>query len=72
MAARPQRSSAGKNIGKLINQEVEGVRDDFYSTAYGGFGEESEDEEYAVLVCLYFLLKHTLSYKGPESYSIAL
>ena len=43
---RPQRFNAGRNIGKLINQEIEG--DDFYSTAYGGFEEESEDEEYEV------------------------
>ncbi len=44
--ARPKRSNAGKNIGKLVNQELGG--DDFYSTAYGGFLEESEDEEYEV------------------------
>lgn len=43
---RPKRANAGKNIGKLVNQELGG--DDFYSTAYGGFQEESEDEEYEV------------------------
>lgn len=43
---RPRRANAGKNIGKLISQEEGG--DDFYNTAYGGFAEESEDEEYEV------------------------
>ena len=42
--ARPRRTNAGRNIGKLINQEL----DDFYKTAYGGFEEASEDEEYEV------------------------
>ena len=44
--ARPRRAQAGRNIGKLIDQELDG--DDFYKSAYGGFGEESEDEEYEV------------------------
>lgn len=41
---RPRRANAGRNIGKLINQEL----DDFYKTAYGGFDEASGDEEYEV------------------------
>lgn len=45
--SRPRRENAGGNIGKVISQE-EDVGDDFYSTAYGGFTEESEDEEYEV------------------------
>ena len=49
--SRPRRSNAGKNIGKLISEEIDGPGgDDFYSTAYGGFQEESEDEEYEVQV----------------------
>ena len=43
---RPRRANAGENIGKLINKELD--KDDFYSTAYGGFLEESEDDEYEV------------------------
>lgn len=42
--SRPRRANAGRNIGKLINQEL----DDFYKTAYGGFDEASGDEEYEV------------------------
>lgn len=53
MASRPRRANAGKNIGKLINQEEQG--DEFYKTAYGGFDEESEDEEYEARLC--FLIK---------------
>lgn len=44
--SRPRRENAGKNIGKILNQELDG--DDFYSTTYGGFSESSEDEEYEV------------------------
>lgn len=43
---RPRRAHAGRNIAKLLNQEE--VVDDFYKTAYGGFGEEEEDREYEV------------------------
>lgn len=46
--SRPRRANAGQNIGKIVNKELGG--DDFYSTAYGGFVEESEDEEYEVRV----------------------
>lgn len=46
MDSRPRRSNAGQNIGRIISREVDG--DEFYSTAYGGFLEESEDEEYEV------------------------
>ena len=42
--SRPRRARAGRNIGKLIDQEQDG--DDFYKSAYGGFEEESADEEY--------------------------
>ena len=45
--SRPRRENAGRNIGKLISQEEDGG-DEFYTTAYGGFEEESEDEEYEV------------------------
>lgn len=44
--SRPRRAQAGRNIGKLIDQEVDA--DDFYKTAYGGFAEESTDDEYEV------------------------
>lgn len=44
--SRPRRAQAGRNIGKLIDQEQDG--DEFYKTAYGGFEEVSEDEEYEV------------------------
>lgn len=43
--SRPRRANAGRNVGNLISQEVD-VGDEFYSTVYGGFSEESEDEEY--------------------------
>ena len=45
MSDRSRRSNAGSKIGSLINQEL---KDDFYSTAYGGFEEESNDDEYEV------------------------
>lgn len=45
-AERPRRAHAGKNIGKLIDRELGG--DDFYKTVYGGFEEESGDDEYEV------------------------
>jgi len=45
-SSRPRRANAGSNIDKLVNKELGG--DDFYSTAYGGFQEESADEEYEV------------------------
>lgn len=45
-AERVRRANAGKNIGKLIDRELGG--DTFYTTAYGGFEEESGDEEYEV------------------------
>jgi vacuolar protein sorting-associated protein 72 len=41
---RPQRANAGRNISKLLEQEE--IGDEFYQTAYGGFQELSEDEEY--------------------------
>ena len=44
--ARPRRAHAGRHIAKLLNEEE--VADDFYKTAYGGFGEEEEDKEYEV------------------------
>ena len=45
-AERERRVNAGRNISKLIEQEITG--DEFYQTAYGGFEEASEDEEYQV------------------------
>ena len=55
-AERPQRANAGRNIGKLLDQEQDA--DDFYQTAYGGFEEVSGDEEYEVKVvcgCCFYL-----------------
>lgn len=43
---RPRRSRAGHNIAKLLNEEE--AADEFYKTAYGGFGEEEGDREYEV------------------------
>ena len=43
---RPRRVNAGRNIGKLLDQEE--IADEFYQTAYGGFAEEDEDNEYEV------------------------
>ena len=45
-AQRSRRANAGRNIGKLLDQEQDA--DDFYKTAYGGFDEASGDEEYEV------------------------
>ena len=44
-ADRSRRANAGKNISKLLQQEED--LDGFYSTAYGGFEEESGDEKYS-------------------------
>ena len=55
-ADRPHRANAGRNIGKLLDQEQDA--DDFYKTAYGGFEEVSGDEEYEVrglAGCLFYL-----------------
>ena len=46
---RPRRANAGRNISKLMEEE-EAAADDFYSTAYGGFAEEDEDNEYEVIL----------------------
>ena len=46
--SRPRRANAGHNISKLINQELGG--DEFYSSVYGGFEEEEEDQEYEVIL----------------------
>ena len=43
---RPRRARAGRNVARLLDEEE--VADDFYKTAYGGFGEEEEDREYEV------------------------
>lgn len=40
---RAPRANAGNRMGKLLAEETE---DDFYKTAFGGFEEESGDEEY--------------------------
>lgn len=57
--SRPKRANAGRNIGKLINQELGG--DDFYSTVYGGFAEDEEDQEYEVISTISLLLFCTYS-----------
>jgi vacuolar protein sorting-associated protein 72 len=44
-AERSKRANAGKNISKLLQQEED--LDGFYSTAYGGFEEESGDDQYS-------------------------
>lgn len=46
--SRPIRANAGRNISKLINQELGG--DEFYSSVYGGFEEDEEDLEYEVIL----------------------
>ena len=46
-AERSRRANAGRNISKLLEQEE--ASDEFYQTAYGGFHEISEDEEYKVI-----------------------
>ena len=51
-AERPQRANAGRNMGKLLEQEME--KDEFYTTAYGGFDEASGDDEYEVRVVLQY------------------
>lgn len=51
-AERERRVNAGRNISKLIEQEITG--DEFYQTAYGGFEEASEDEEYQVSIQVLF------------------
>lgn len=43
-ASRSKRHNAGKNIGKLLDQEL--GADDFYKTAYGGFEDTLEDGVY--------------------------
>ena len=43
-ASRAKRHNAGKNIGKLLDQELDA--DDFYKTAYGGFEDTLEDGVY--------------------------
>ncbi|XP_036433800.1 vacuolar protein sorting 72 homolog a [Colossoma macropomum] len=40
---RDQRSTAGNRLSKLLDEEEE---DDFYKTTYGGFNDESGDDEY--------------------------
>lgn len=45
-ANRSRRENAGSNIRKLIDEEL--GADDFYQTAYGGFDEATEDNEYEV------------------------
>ncbi|XP_031572318.1 vacuolar protein sorting-associated protein 72 homolog [Actinia tenebrosa] len=42
--SRPQRKNAGNRMSKMIEDEQE--VDDFYKTAFGGFEEESGDEEF--------------------------
>ncbi|XP_016113437.1 vacuolar protein sorting-associated protein 72 homolog [Sinocyclocheilus grahami] len=42
-SSREQRSSAGSRMSKLLDAEEE---DEFYKTTYGGFNDESGDDEY--------------------------
>ncbi len=58
--SRSRRVNAGRNIGKLVNQELGG--DEFYSSLYGGFEEEEEDLQYEVsLIKAHQLLMHSAS-----------
>uniref|UniRef100_UPI00398F8621 vacuolar protein sorting-associated protein 72 homolog isoform X2 n=1 Tax=Pristiophorus japonicus TaxID=55135 RepID=UPI00398F8621 len=41
--SRPPRKNAGNRLSRLLDAEEE---DDFYKTTYGGFQEESGDDEY--------------------------
>ncbi|KAG9460418.1 hypothetical protein GDO78_021937, partial [Eleutherodactylus coqui] len=41
--SRAPRKTAGNRLSGLLNREEE---DEFYKTTYGGFNEESGDEEY--------------------------
>ncbi len=55
--SRPRRANAGRNISKLVSQELGG--DEFYSSLYGGFEEEEEDLQYEVsLIKAHQLLLH--------------
>jgi len=40
---RERRINAGTRMARLLNEEDE---DEFYSTTYGGFKEEEDDNEY--------------------------
>ena len=44
-AGRERRANAGAKMAKLINEEEEEA-DDFYKTAYGGFEELEQDNEF--------------------------
>ena len=55
---RPRRANAGKKIGTLLDQELDG--DEFYKNAYGGFDEVSEDGEYEVQRDFRKMLEHVL------------
>jgi hypothetical protein len=49
-ASRSRRHNAGARMASLLDEEekaVMGNDDEFYSTAYGGFTEESEDDDFA-------------------------
>ncbi len=64
--SRPRRANAGRNISKLINQELELGGDEFYSSVYGGFEEDEEDLEYeVVLIKTHFIPVLTLFSSWP-------
>ena len=44
-ASRQRRSNAGNKMASLLDSEEV---DEFYSTTYGGFNEETEDKDYIV------------------------
>lgn len=43
VTSRQRRANAGSKMAQLLNQEEE---DDFYKTAYGGFNEADDDQEF--------------------------
>ncbi|XP_059081922.1 vacuolar protein sorting-associated protein 72 homolog [Tigriopus californicus] len=45
--ARARRSNAGAKMASLLNEEEKALmKDDFYSTQYGGFNEEADDVDF--------------------------
>ncbi|XP_075240839.1 vacuolar protein sorting-associated protein 72 homolog [Convolutriloba macropyga] len=43
---RPSRSTAGNRYAKLLQGELEKMKDDFYQETYGGFNEEDNDNDF--------------------------
>ena len=46
---RPSRSTAGNRYAKLLQGELEKMKDDFYQETYGGFNEVKKQFAYHVL-----------------------